>query len=58
MAIAAKHDLQKLAPAFLSFVEPETSAPMITDAEKACADSCGFTVRAVGDNRPEFRDDS
>ena len=45
LAIVAKHDLQKLAPAVLSYVESEVSALMITVAEKVSADSCGFTVR-------------
>jgi hypothetical protein len=48
LVIVAKHDLQKLTPAILTFVESEASASMITVAEKVCADRRGFTVRAVG----------
>jgi len=44
LVIVAKHDLQKLTPAILTYVESETSALMITVAEKVCADRRGFTV--------------
>jgi hypothetical protein len=50
LVIVAKHDLQKLAPAVLSYVEFEASALMITVAEKVRAVSCGFTVRPVGNS--------
>jgi hypothetical protein len=51
LLIVAKHDLQKLAPAVLSDVESEVLALIITVAEKAFADSCGFTIRIVLVNR-------
>jgi hypothetical protein len=51
LVIVAKHDLQKLTPAILTFVESEASALMITVAEKVSADRRGFTVRPDGANR-------
>jgi len=46
LAIVAKHGLQKLAPAVLSYVESEVSALMITVPEKERANRGGFTGKA------------